>query len=159
VHPQVRRLLVSGKKAAENVAPIAALATRLAYGKQFMVTGWGKWSHLDNITQFFTTLGLPMPRANAMLVATVELVGGACLVLGLGTRLCAALLSATMVVALLTADRSGFVAQLHWGGDLTDTQLVTSVPYLLAMLWLVGFGAGPWSMDRSIARNLSKEGS
>ena len=159
MHPQVRRLLQQGKKAAENVAPIAALATRLAYGKQFMVTGWGKWNHLDDITQFFTTLGLPMPRANAMLVATVELVGGACLVLGLGTRLCAALLSATMVVALLTADRSGFVAQLAWEGDLTDTKLVTAFPYLLAMLWLVGFGAGPVSIDRSIARNLSKEGS
>jgi len=156
VHPQVRRLLTSGKKVAVSVAPIAALATRLAYGKQFMVTGWGKWSNLDNVTQFFTTLGLPMPRANAIVVATVELVGGACLVLGLGTRLCAALLSATMVVALLTADRAGFVDQLAWGGDLTDTKLVTSFPYLLALLWLVGYGGGPVSVDASIARNLEK---
>ena len=159
MHPQVRRLLISGKQAAESLAPIAALATRLAYGKQFMVTGWGKWHSLDRITEFFASLGLPFPRANAMLVATVELIGGACLVLGLGTRLCAALLSATMVVALLTADRSGFLNQLSWGGDLTDTQLVTSFPYLLAMLWLIAYGAGSVSIDRSIARNLSKQGS
>jgi putative oxidoreductase len=156
VHPQVRRLLQQGRKGAQAVAPIAALATRLAYGKQFMVTGWGKWSNLDNVTQFFTTLGLPMPRANAIVVATIELVGGACLVLGLGTRLCAALLSTTMVVAIFTADRAATVAAFSWSGDLTNSEKVTSFVYLMALLWLVGYGGGPVSVDHSIARNLEK---
>ena len=159
MHPQVRRLLQSGRKCAQAIAPIAALLTRLAYGKQFMVTGWGKWNSIDNVTAFFTTLGLPLPRANAMLVATVELVGGACLVLGLGTRLFAALLSTTMVVAILTADRAATFEQFAWSGDLTNSEKVTSFVYLLVLLWLVAYGAGAWSVDRSIARNLDKQGS
>jgi len=159
VNPKLRKMLQSGRRCAEYVAPVAALLTRLAYGKQFIVTGWGKWTHLDNLTQFFTTLGLPFPRANAMLVATVELVGGPCLILGLGTRLFAALLSTTMVVAIFTADRAETFAAFSWSGDLTNSEKVTSFVCLMALLWLVGYGAGPVSVDRQIARNLAKEGS
>ncbi len=156
MHPQVRRLLQSGKRSAENLAPIAALVTRLVFGKQFMVTGWGKWTNLDTPTGLFASQGIPFPHANAVLVATVELVGGACLILGLGTRISAALLMTTMVVAVLTVHRGQFFDALSWSGDLTD---IAPVVYGAAMLWLVGFGAGAVSIDRSIARNLSKEGS
>ncbi len=159
MHPQVQQLLVSGRKCAKYVAPIAALATRLAYGHAYVLTGLGKWRNLEKPTQFFAELGIPFPSANAVLVATIELVGGACLILGLGTRLCAALLSCTMVVALMTGDRAGFVSNLNWSGDLIDTEHVTSFVFLLAMLWLVGYGGGPASVDAAIARNLPKEGS
>jgi putative oxidoreductase len=150
-------MLQSGKKAAESVAPIAALVTRLVYGHQFMVTGWGKWQNLDGPTSLFASNGIPFPYANAVLVAIVELVGGACLILGLGTRLCAALLSATMVVALITVHRSEFKASVTtWSADPTD---IAPVVFLAALLWLVGYGGGPVSVDARIARNLNKEGS
>ena len=55
------------------------LAIRLYWGWQFVQDGWGKLTHLDRVTQFFTSLNLPAPGVTAMLVALVELVGAACL--------------------------------------------------------------------------------
>ena len=87
-----------------------------------------------------------MPTANAAFISTLELVGGICLMLGLGTRLFAALLSCTMVVAILTADWKDFTAAFSSSDKgLLD---VTPVPFLLFLLWLVAFGAGKISVDR-----------
>jgi uncharacterized membrane protein YphA (DoxX/SURF4 family) len=47
----------------------------------------------------------PDARLNAAVVSRLEFTGGILLVLGLGTRLVAAGLASTMVVALLTADK------------------------------------------------------
>src|SRR5262245_25198319 len=149
-------MLLTGRKCAAAIQPIAPLVTRLCFGNAFFVSGWGHWHNFDKTRDFFTTWGLPLPTFSAGLTTIVELVGGACVVLGLATRLSAAMLSTTMVVALLTADRPKFVENLHWLGDLTD---VTPFVFLAAMLWLVGYGAGPVSVDHRIARNLSKEGS
>ena len=37
------------------------LAIRLYWGWQFTQDGWGKLTHLDSVTEFFTTLNLPAP--------------------------------------------------------------------------------------------------
>src|SRR5436190_13824384 len=86
------------------VKPLAPLLTRIVIGQAFVQTGIGKWENFHDTVEFFASLGLPAPAANAAFTATLELVGGAALILGLGTNLFAALLSSTMVVALLTAD-------------------------------------------------------
>ena len=134
---------------------LAPTLTRLVLGLAFLQTGLGKWRHFDNTIAFFTDLGLPMPAANAALVSSVELIGGACLVLGLSTRLFALLLSSTMVVALLTADRADFLAALGMQGDQGLTDVVPFV-FLLFLLWLAGFGAGPLSLDRVFASRTQK---
>src|SRR5213078_496633 len=82
---------------------IGPLLVRLIVGIAFVLTGWGKLHSLDNVTEFFTDLGIPLPHANAVFVSTVEFVGGLLLILGLGTRIAAALLIGVMTVALLTA--------------------------------------------------------
>ena len=106
--------------------------------------------NLDRTSAFFTDLGIPFPAANAVFISSLELVGGACLVLGLGTRIFAALLSSTMVVALLTADRGTFVSKFP--AELTD---VTPVVFLLFLIWLVLYGAGPLSLDRLLDQRVT----
>ncbi len=97
----------------ENFATVASalrspllLAIRLYWGFQFAQTGWGKLQNLERVTGFFANLGIPFPHANAVFVAGLELVGGVLLILGLGSRLIALLLTGDMVVAYLTADRA-----------------------------------------------------
>ncbi len=42
------------------------LAIRLYWGWQFMQDGWGKLTHLDKVTDFFTSLNLPAPHMTAL---------------------------------------------------------------------------------------------
>jgi len=150
------RLRAPAATAVNASTALVPLVTRLTLGIAFAQAGLGKWTHFDNTVLFFTNLGIPAPATNAAFVATLELVGGAALVLGFGTRVFAALLSSTMVVAILTADRADFVLALSFGGD---KGLLDVVPfaYLLWLAWLIGRGAGPVSLDRALFRRLSFE--
>lgn len=129
------------------------LLARLVIGEAFFLAGQGKWAHLERTTRFFEGLGIPFPGANATFIASLELVGGLALILGLGTRLASALLLSTMVVALLTAEREGFLSALLHTGDqgLTD---ITAFVYLLFLSLLVTQGPGALSVDRLLTRAL-----
>lgn len=133
-------------RTAKRVQPWLPLATRLLMGQAFLLTGLGKWRHLERTTEFFASVGIPAPGVNAVFIATVELLGGLCLLLGLWTRAACALLASTMVVALATADRGALAGALLPGGDqgLTD---VTPLVFLVFLLWLFAAGAGRLSAD------------
>ena len=79
------------------------LLARVVLGVVFLRTGWGKLHSLDSVAQFFASLGIPAPALQAAIVAVVETVGGALLLAGLGARLAALPLAATMIVATATA--------------------------------------------------------
>src|SRR5262245_44452324 len=49
---------------------------RLTLGVVFALSGWGKLHGLDQVTQYFTELGIPAPAFQAAFVSGVELVGG-----------------------------------------------------------------------------------
>ena len=116
------------------------LLLRLTLGVTFVGTGWGKIHSLDRVTAFFGDLGIPLPHFNAVLVSLTELVGGALLVVGLGTRLAALPLACTMVVAIATAKWS----ELHGLVDLAGTIELT---YLVMFLTLALTGPGKVSLD------------
>jgi len=147
----VQRASRVGLVAAGALAFLPPLLTRLVMGEAFFLTGRGKLANFDNTVQFFTTLGIPMPELNAAFVSRLEFYGGIALLLGLLTRLVAAGLASTMVVALLTADKQGFLDALHMSGDAGLTDVVPFV-YLLFLSWLVIFGPGPLSLDALVAR-------
>ncbi len=132
-----------------TLSPVALLATRVAFGQSFALTGFGKLHHLDKVTGYFSSLGIPLAAWNAPFVAGLEFGGGILLVLGLATRPIATLLAIDMVVALVTADLSSFGDAFTFDGGFAD---VTPLPFLLAMLWLVAKGGGGLSLDRLIGR-------
>ncbi len=78
------------------------------------------------------------------LAGVLELVGGALIVLGLLTRPVALVLLGEMVFAYFKAHmpQGGFPIQN--GGEL-------ALLYALIWLFLVGNGAGPWSVDAALA--------
>jgi len=147
----VQRVARRALKLAAIFSFLPPLLTRLVLGQAFFLTGRGKLEHIEDIVGFFSKLGIPFPAANAAFVSRLEYYGGIALILGLLTRLVALGLASTMVVALLTADRAGFLEALRGAGETGLTDVVPFV-YLLFLLWLVLFGPGPVSLDALLAR-------
>src|SRR6266436_5256124 len=80
------------------------LLVRLYCGWQLMESGWGKLHHLDKVTEFFTSLNLPMPAQTALAISSLEFFGGVFLTVGLLSRLTALVLTLNMLMAYITAD-------------------------------------------------------
>jgi putative oxidoreductase len=128
-----------------KLAWLGPLAVRLALGLVFVTSGWGKLHGLDDVTQYFESLGIPAAHAQAVFVSLVELVGGAMILVGLGTRVAAMLLIGVMTVAIWTAK----LPEIHGLVELAGT---VEVAYLVAFVWLVVAGAGAASLDRVLVR-------
>jgi len=144
---KVKRLRKRVLSRVEKLGWLGPLLARLTVGMVFMATGWGKLHSLDQVTRFFTELGIPAPAFQAGLVATTEFAGGLFLVLGLLTRLAALPLACTMVVAILTAKR----------GDIDGLQALLGFEeftYLVVFLWLAIAGPGKASLDHCLAKRL-----
>ena len=119
---------------------LGPLLVRVALGLVFVASGWGKLHNLDDVTQYFGSLGIPAPHAQAVFVSSVELVGGVLLLLGLGTRIAALFLIGVMGVALWTAK----LPEVHGVVELAGT---IELAYLAAFVWLALAGAGAASLD------------
>jgi len=151
----LKRARALALRLAGALAFLAPLLTRLVMGHAYHETGTGKIENFARTVSFFTDLGIPMPEANAFFVSRLEFWGGLLLALGLFTRVVAALLSSTMVVALLTADRGDFLDALRGAGEKGPTD-ITSFVYLLFLIWLVLYGPGVVSLDALVARWLER---
>ncbi|HEU0092118.1 MAG TPA: DoxX family protein [Vicinamibacteria bacterium] len=151
--PRAARL---GLKATAALAFLAPLATRITMGHVFYLTGNGKIENFDNTVEFFASQNIPFPALNAAFVSRLEYYGGILLVVGLLTRIVAALLASTMVVALLT-ERAQFFAAWRWTGDVGPAD-ISSWVCLLFFSWLVFYGPGPISLDYFLARWLGLGG-
>lgn len=135
------------QKLAEKASGLVPLIIRVSVGIAFAVTGWGKLQNLPQIIEYFRSLGIPAPELQAPFVASLEFVGGLALILGLGTRLFAAPLMGTMVVAILTAKKD----KIEDWSDLFD---FIEWHYLVFFFALVLLGAGPFSLDHLIWKKL-----
>jgi putative oxidoreductase len=139
-----------GLKAAAALAFIAPLLTRITMGHAFFLTGRGKLANFENTVEFFASQNIPFPAANAAFVSRLEYYGGILLVVGLLTRIVAALLASTMVVALLT-ERAQFFESWKPTGEVGPTD-IASWMFLLLLSWLVLYGPGVLSLDHWLAR-------
>ena len=144
----LNRIIEQSHRMRERIAWLGPLLVRLVVGWTFATTGWGKLHHLDQVTQFFTQLGIPAAGFQAHLVGTVEFVGGVLILLGALTRWAALPLAVVMVVAIATAKWSS----LHGFTDLVGTEEAT---YLAVFVWLAVAGAGPASIDHLWTRRRS----
>lgn len=139
-----------GRRVAAALAWLPPTIARFGVGLLFVQTGWGKLHNLEQVTGFFTQLGLPAPGFHAVLVASTELICGALILVGLFTRLAAVPLAITMLVAIRTA---------LWEQVDSVTALfgLTEALYAVIFAWLATAGAGPLSLDRLLARRRARE--
>jgi putative oxidoreductase len=125
------------------------LAIRLYWGWQFFQTGWGKLHNIPHVTEYFTSLNIPLPGANAWIVAVMECFGGLLLMAGLGSRLVAFALAFDMVIAYVTAESDALKSIFS---DPDKFVKADPFPFLLMTLTVLAFGAGVFSLDWLISK-------
>src|SRR5271165_5314962 len=144
-------LLVSGGNSLQS---LFLLFVRLYWGWQFAVDGWGKLHNLPKVIEYFGSLGLPAPGPTAVFVSILELVGGALLALGLGSRLIALLLTGNMTVAYITGDREALLSIFT---DPDKFSAAAPFSYLIACLIVLIFGPGRYSLDHLLERKWGRQ--
>jgi putative oxidoreductase len=96
---------------------------RISMGLIFLVHGAQKFmGGIGGVAGYFAKVGVPMPELMAPAIATLELVGGILLILGLATRWVGLLLALEMVV-------TGFWVQIPskgWNASDLDRILLTT---------------------------------
>ena len=125
------------------------LGLRVYFFWQLFQTGQGKLAHLDKISEYFASLGIPFPAFNAALAGATETFGGLLLIVGLASRLTAIPVAITMAVAYLTAD---FEAVTSFFTNPDKFVQAAPFPFLLAALIVLAFGPGRFSLDAWISR-------
>lgn len=126
------------------------LILRLAAGLIFIVHGWPKLNPNSPLkgpagfAGFLKQMGIPLASFFAWVVALLETIGAGLLILGLGTRILAALFAINMLVAIFAAKRgfmkTPFVAQQTTGWEFDFALLGIS-------LALIFTGAGSIALD------------
>jgi putative oxidoreductase len=135
---------------ASHLSWVGPLLARLTVGLVFFQSGWGKLNNLEQVIEFFTSLGLPAPAFQAVLASSAELVCGGLLLAGLATRLAVVPLVITMIVAIGTA----LWDQVDGLGSLVG---LLEFAYIALLVFIGTNGPGPISLDwligRLVARN------
>jgi len=131
-------------EAVDFLQSLFLLAVRLYWGWQLVQSGWGKLHHLDKVTDFFTSLNLPMPNQMAVFISCVEFFGGIFLAIGLLSRLTALVLTINLIMAYVIADKEA----LHSIFSDPD-KFYAAAPYtfLIASLTVLIFGPGKICVD------------
>lgn len=127
------------------------LAVRLYWGWQLIQSGWGKLHNLPKVTEFFTSLNLPMPAQMAVFISSVEFFGGIFLAIGVLSRLTALALTVNMMMAYITADRE---ALRSFFSDPDKFSAAAPYVFLIASLIILIFGPGKLSLDAVLERLL-----
>lgn len=122
----------------------AAVPLRIALGIILIDAGFGKWHRgIRGTGEWMGGLGIPFPQLAAPGVATLELVGGLLLLMGLLVSWVAIPLALSMFVATYI---SKVKLQLPFqGGERQGYEL--NVILLAALVALILLGAGPLSLD------------
>ena len=125
------------------------LFVRLYWGWQLIQSGWGKLHHLSNVTEFFTSLGLPLPAQTAVAISCLEFLGGIFLAIGLLSRLTALAMTINLIVAYITADREALFSIFS-----DPDKFYAAAPYtfLVASLIILLFGPGTFALDTLLDR-------
>ena len=133
-------------KASPERYELALTLVRIVIGITFFAHGWQKLfvNGIPGVTGFFGSLGIPAAGFFAIVVTLLEVIGGLALILGLGTRIAAALLAINMLVALVLVHLPNGFFVSNGGVELVLLLLVASVSLVLS-------GAGAYSVDARIA--------
>jgi putative oxidoreductase len=125
------------------------LFVRLYWGGQLIQSGWGKLHHLANVTDFFTSLGLPLPAQTALAISCLEFFGGIFLAIGLLSRLTALAMTINLIVAYITADREALFSIFS-----DPDKFYAAAPYtfLVASVIILLFGPGLFALDTLVDR-------
>lgn len=146
--------------------PAAIWLVRLMTGGVFLWEGILKYVYPNQGVGRFTKLGIPFPIFSANFVACLEIVGGACIIFGLATRIFSVLFIIEMAVAMLSTKIGiylgtsplplppspptvGFWAVLH--------EIRSEYAQMLTSIFFCIVGPGIMSLDARLRRGRTKK--
>jgi putative oxidoreductase len=129
------------------------LALRVYFFWQLFLTGKGKLSNIGKVSEFFTSLSIPLPTLNAYFIGSLECFGSLLLIIGLASRPLALLIVISMSVAYLAAD---FEAVSSIFNDPDKFVKGDPFPFLFTALIVLVFGPGLFSIDALLKRILRR---
>lgn len=126
-------------------------AIRVMVGVVFVAHGLMKLTSFGvaGTAGFFAQQGIPLPLVSAVLAIAAETLGGAALILGLGTRLVAAPLAFTMLVAVVSVHLSG--------GFFSPNGFEYPLTLLVASAGLGLTGSGAFALESALFRESSRK--
>jgi putative oxidoreductase len=139
---------------ATYLCPVVLLLFRLAWGYELVQSGYGHLTHLDKTTQFFQSLNIPMPHANAVVSGCTEFVGGWLLLVGLASRLICLPLIFNFIIAYATDGKDALHHIFTAPENVVD---YSAFPFLMTALLILAFGPGPFSIDALLKRAVFKK--
>jgi putative oxidoreductase len=129
----------------ENSNRYLPLLGRVMIGAPFILSGLGKLAAHDATVGYIASVGLPFPQLSWLIAMTVEIGGGALLLLGYRTRLVA------LIVALFTLATAIFFHR-NFADQNQMIHFLKNIMIAGGLLQIVYFGAGPLSIDASRKR-------
>ena len=130
---------MSARFATQRQMEIGLGILRIITGVVFAAHGYQKFftMHIEGVTGFFTGLGVPLPGIAAIMVSTLELVGGIAFAAGFFTRSLGVLLALDMAGAIFFFHRGFFVPK---GVEFVLMNLASSLALAIG-------GPGAFSVD------------
>ncbi len=108
------------------------------------------------LVTLLTEASVPMPAVMSYLLALIEFVFGAMLVVGFLTPVAAAALATLMVVSIVN-DRIHDVVVSSWLAWVGSFLYLPEVLYILILSWLFFARTRPWSVDGYLLRRASRK--
>ena len=128
------------------LSSISLLLARFAVANGFYEPAIQKWGNIDNVSQWFGSMGIPFPLLNTYIAATTEILGVAFLTLGLFTRAISIPLIVIMIVAI-------FTVHIPNGFSAGDNGFEIPLYYMIFLLIFLSHGAGKFSLDNLILKS------
>jgi putative oxidoreductase len=129
-------------------APLIVTA-RVLLALMFILAGFSKFANLSGTAGYIASQGLPLPQVAAFGAATLEVLGGIALALGLQARWAAGALAAFTLVA--TVVFHAFWAMPAEQAFVNQLMFMKNLAVIGGLLLVVSFGAGPASIDARLA--------
>jgi putative oxidoreductase len=134
----------------EKLKDIPPLLFRLVLAYGFYGPATMKLKNFNGIVEWFTGMGMPLPKLNALLATGIETAGFILIFLGLATRIISIPLMVVMVVAITT---------VHMGNGFEAGNNGFEIPiyYMLMLFSLLIIGPGRISLDSLVAKFYNKK--
>ncbi len=134
----------------EKLKDIPPLLFRLVLAYGFYGPATMKLKNFNGIIEWFTGMGMPLPKLNALLATGTETAGFILIFLGLATRIISIPLMVVMVVAITT---------VHMGNGFEAGNNGFEIPiyYMLMLFSLLITGPGRISLDSLVAKFYNKK--
>lgn len=139
--------IISYLKKLKDIPPLL-FRIILAYG--FYGPATMKLKNFGGIVEWFTSMGLPLPKLNAFLATGTETAGFVLIFLGLATRIISIPLMIVMIVAITTV-------HLGNGFEAGNNGFEIPVYYMLMLFSLLITGPGKYSLDALITKFYNKK--